>query len=414
MLTSTMGGAIGFASTVDSDATARALTVTTSGLTTFGGAVGATNALASLTANGGGTTALDGGSIRTTGGQTYADAVTLGAATVLASAGNGAIDFASTLDGAQTLALNTGGLTIFRDDVGAGAPLTSLTTDSPGITQLHAGTVTTTGAQTYNDVVVLSADTTLTGTGSEQISFANAVNSDATARSLAVNTSGSTVFSNGVGGASALSSLTTNPGGTTSLSGTFSTTGTQNFGDAVTLTGATTLTSSGAGAAGDITLASTVDGAQALTVNTAGRSSFGGAVGGGTALTSLTTDAPGTTGINGGSVRTTGAQTYGDAVLLGADTTLTSTANGTIDFASTVNEARALTVNTGGLTIFRAPIGGSTALTSLTTDAPGTTTIHGGTVTTTGAQTYNDAVTLSTDNVLTSTMGGAIGFASTV
>ena len=44
--------------------------------------------------------------------------------------------------------------------------------------------------------------------------------------------------------------------------------------------------------AGDITFASTVDGAFALTVNTAGVTAFKGAVGGTIALASLTTDAP--------------------------------------------------------------------------------------------------------------------------
>jgi hypothetical protein len=39
-------------------------------------------------------------------------------------------------------------------------------------------------------------------------------------------------------------------------------------------------------------------------------------------LASLATDAAGTTAINGGSVRTSGAQSYGDAVTLGADTPL--------------------------------------------------------------------------------------------
>src|SRR6185436_4340002 len=42
--------------------------------------------------------------------------------------------------------------------------------------------------------------------------------------------------------------------------------------------------------------------------------------------TSLTTDAAGTTAINGGSVTTSGAQTYNDALVLGNITTFTSTA----------------------------------------------------------------------------------------
>jgi len=42
--------------------------------------------------------------------------------------------------------------------------------------------------------------------------------------------------------------------------------------------------------------------------------------------------------------------------------------------------------------------GGGNPLASLTTDAAGTTTINGGAVTTSGAQTYNDAVLLGTSN----------------
>ena len=50
---------------------------------------------------------------------------------------------------------------------------------------------------------------------------------------------------------------------------------------------------------------------------------------------------------NGGSVRTSGAQSYGN-VTLGAATTLTSTTNGNITLGGTVNNAQTLTINTGG------------------------------------------------------------------
>ena len=76
---------------------------------------------------------------------------------------------------------------------------------------------------------------------------------------------------------------------------------------------------------------------------------FNGAVGGVTALASLTTDAPGTTDLNGGVVNTIGTQTYNDPVLLTADTVLTSQFGGNITFASTVDGAFALTVNTAGV-----------------------------------------------------------------
>ena len=65
-----------------------------------------------------------------------------------------------------------------------------------------------------------------------------------------------------------------------------------------------------------------------------------------------------------------------------------------------MNGAQTLTVNTAGTTTFGGAVGGTTALTSLTTDAAGTTAINGGAVTTTGAQTYNDDVTLGAGTTL--------------
>jgi hypothetical protein len=65
------------------------------------------------------------------------------------------------------------------------------------------------------------------------------------------------------------------------------------------------------------------------------------------ALASLTTDAGGTTAINGGSVTTTGTQTYNDAVTLSAATSLTTT-NNAITFANSINASgNALTMSTG-------------------------------------------------------------------
>ncbi|MCA1661494.1 MAG: hypothetical protein LC648_04790, partial [Novosphingobium sp.] len=339
-----------------------------SGLTAFGGAVGAINALSSLTANGGGTTALNGGSVRTTGGQTYADAVTIDAATTLTSTADGAIDFASTLDGAQTLALNTGGLTIFRAPVGGMTALTSLTTDAPGTTTIHGGSVITTGAQAYNDAVTLSADTTLSSTMGGAIGFGSTVDSDATARALTVTTSGLTTFGGAVGATNTLSSLTANGGGTTALDGGLvRTIGGQTYSDAVMLGAATVLNSTGNGT---IDFAGTLDGAQTLAVNTGGLTLFRGPVGAGTALTSLTTDAPGTTTIHGGTVNTTGAQTYNDAVTLSADTTLNAGTD--IAFAAALDSldgGQSLTANAGGAASFNGVTGGAQPLESLTVTA---------------------------------------------
>ena len=82
-----------------------------------------------------------------------------------------------------------------------------------------------------------------------------------------------------------------------------------------------------------------------------------------TALASLTTDGGNGTAVNGGLVKTSGPQSYADAVTVGAAATLfQSTAGGTIDFASTLDGASAVTVTTGGQTTFAGAVGNLTAL----------------------------------------------------
>ncbi len=179
--------------------------------------------------------------------------------------------------------------------------------------------------------------------------------------------------------------------------GVVNTTGAQSFGEAATLGAATALTSTGGGAIG---FGNTLNGAYTLAVNTSGATTFTGAVGGSSALTSLTTDAGGTVAINGGVVNTTGAQSYGEAVTLGANTILTSSAAGNITFGGTLNGAYTLAVNTAGITALNGEVGGTAPLTSLTTDAPGSVSMGGGLIKTTGAQTYNDAIQLASATTL--------------
>ncbi|MFM8415820.1 MAG: beta strand repeat-containing protein, partial [Planctomycetota bacterium] len=388
-------GAITFASTLDG---AFSATVNTQGITTFGGAVGGQAALTSLVTDAGGTTRINGGSVTTTGSQTYNDAATLGANTTLSGS---AITFATTLDGAFALAANSQGTTTFGGVVGGTTPLVSLATDAGGTTALNGGDVTTTGAagQSYGDAVVLGTTARLHA-GSGAISFAGTV--DGAAR-LVANTSGTTTFGGAVGSTTPLLSLATDAGGATVINGgSVTTTGNagQVYGDAVVL-GANTTLAAGTRA---ITFASTLDGGFAATLRTSGLTTFGGAVGGTTALANLYVNAGGTTAINGGSVTTTGNQTYGDAVTLGADTTLTGV---DVRFASTVDGGSALVVNASGATSFDAAVGATTPLASITTDAAGTTSIGGGSVRTTGSQTWLDNVVLTADTAFTST-GGSI------
>ena len=454
---------------------------------TLNGAVGATTPLTSI--QGGIVVRLNGGSITTTGAQTYAGSDTiLGANTTLTSTGAGNIK-AFSVYGAFSLAVNTAGLTEIRD-IGLITPLASITTDAAGSTLIHPGSgITTTGPQTYNDALVLGTGNTtetLTSTGGGDITFGSTVNGiAANARSLIVNTSGTTTFGGAVGGTFALISVTTDAGGVTAINGgSITTTGAQTFSDAVTLGNNATLTSTGSGT---IAFGSTLDGAGGLTANTAGTTTFGGAVGATTPLATLTTDAAGSTtvsgnvttsaaqafndavtlgansafgnssgnitfaktidgafligvgavgaatfagaiggttpltsfsalagggiALNGGSITDTGVITLNSPVTLGANTTLTSSAALQVKL-NAVDGAFALTVNTPGQTMFAGPVGATTPLTSVTTDAPGTTRFNGGSATTTGAQTYNDPVTLGSNATFGSS--GSITFPGTI
>ncbi|MBX3443866.1 MAG: hypothetical protein KF774_15775 [Planctomyces sp.] len=448
-------GAVTFKGAVQDDGVAGTtsnLTVNTTGATTFLVNVGegANKALTSLTTNAGGTTAFGAAvaSITTSGKQEYGDNVTTANADVaFTSTGNGAVSFKGQFTGAGTnLTVNTGGATSFLGTVNA----KSATTDAGGTTTISAD-VTTTGEQTYNDAVTVSTNpvtlkttnsnvafnSTLTlaadlsivaGTGA--VTFKGAVQDDGVAgtkSNLTVDASGDTTFQAAVGVGGALTSLTTTGGGNTLINGgAVTTSGAQTYNDAVLLGANTTLTTSGAAGTGDVLFDSTVDGAFALTVNTTGggTTTFKNDVGSGTALASLTTDLIGATEINGGKVTTTGAQTYNDAVTLGANTVLTTSNNavvvnpGNVTFASTLDGGFSLNVNTtgGGTTTFGGKVGNSTALASLTTDKFGQTFINGGEVTTTGAQTYGDAVTVGTNNATleTTAAGGDVTFDQSV
>jgi hypothetical protein len=95
-------------------------------------------------------------------------------------------------------------------------------------------------------------------------------------------------------------------------------------------------------------------------------------------------------------LKSTGDLTIDGSTNLGANSTLTGN---NVTFKGTINGANTLTVNASGITDFQQAIGGTTPLTSLTTDAVGSSRINGN-VTTTGSQTYNDSVTLTGNSTL--------------
>ena len=373
------------------------------GTVTFTGIVGGGTRLTSVSVTSAtGTTAINTTGINTTGLQSYAGAVTLGAAAVLSSNGNGNVTFSGTVNGGNTLSVGNGtGTVTFSGIVGGGTPLTSVSvTSATGTTAINTTGITTTGVQSYAGAVTLGANVVLTDS---TVSFGSTVTGGGLYSLTLTSSGGITLALSSITG---LVNFTKNGGGLVTISGTLTTTGTQTWTDAVSLGGPTTLISSGNG---NITFSGTVNGGNTLVVNTGGATTFGAAVGGTTALASVTTDAAGTTTLTG-NVSTTGAQTYNDAVTLAAATMLSSSGAGAIALNSTVNGGQTLVVNTGGATTFGAAVGGTTALASVTTDAVGTTTLTGN-VSTTGGQAYNDAVTVVANSTLT---GSTLGFSSTL
>lgn len=402
------GGNITFSSTLNG---AHALTVDTAGGTTFAGTVGGSTRLGSLTTDSPGSTSI-GATINTSSAQSYQDPVTLTAnSNLVASAGS--IDFARTLDGAFALATN--GLTEFDSAVGATTPLSSLTVSSTGFSFQRAG-ITTSGNQSYTgtfDLGVGGTTNAFVSTAGGNITFAGPM--DGTNLPLTVKTAGITTFG---GAITHVTTLVTDAPGSTHLGASIGTSGSQTFNDPVSLTGNATLSSSGS----DISFPSTVDGAFALSVNASGNVTFAGLVGSTTPLASLTTGAGGTARVNTAAISTSGSQTYGGPVVLGANWTADSTGGGDIIFNSSVDGPFPLTAATSGNTAFHGIVGGNAPLSTLSTQSGGSALLAGAALTTQGTQVYRGPVTLGANCTLTllttssTTFDGTIdgGFALTV
>jgi autotransporter-associated beta strand protein len=274
--------------------------------------------------------------------------------------------------------------------------LTSVTTDAGGTLVMNGGSVTTTGAQSYNDAVTLGANTTLNGVA---ITLASTLKSNGSNYSLTVNDSGTTTFGGAIGSATLgekLSSLTTDSAGSVAMNaGTVYTTAAQTYNDAMILGATTTLNGV------TITFVSTIKSngtARNLTVNDSGTTSFGGAIGStvaGEKIAMLITDSGGAVAMNAGAVYTTSWQRYsGTTLTLGMDTTMVGSL---IDMYSTLAGA-GYSLDIQGPATFLYGVSGLSRLA-----VSGTTAIITSTVSTIGTQTYTGAVslgaaTLSTTN----------------
>ena len=320
--------------------------------------VGVTAAADALTLSGvvGGGVALTkvgAGTLTLSGANTYTGATNVNAGTVVASNATAL----GTTGGATTVAA---GATLNINNVAIGAETVTLngTLQGTGAAASLAGNVALGAA---NSVTAAAGDTlTLSGVvsggnplnknGAGTVVLAGAANNTYTgvtnvnagtlvaAKAVALGTPGnSTTVANGATlqianvaiGAEAVTLNGTGVGAAGALQGT----GTASLGGQVTVATAAQL---GAAAGNSLALNGTVQGPAALDVAGGGTVTFGGAVGNVTPLASLTTAAGTALNVNGGSVRTTGVQTYNGPVTTGGPTTLQTTnsdvvANGAVN-----------------------------------------------------------------------------------
>ena len=374
--------AVTFTSTLDdSNANTHALTIAGGARQTFNGAVGGTEALKTLT-TGTGLSTINGGSVKTTGEQRYKGAVQLGSDATLTGA---LVTFASTVNGAG-----------FLKTVG-------------NAVAINGGSVKTKNAQNYGGAVELGADTTIETENKAAVTFNGTVNSDnagSDEHALRIDGKAQAEFKADVGlGTKGLTSLTTGADTQTAIhTAQIKTSGAQNYGGAVTITADATLTATA------MTFERTLDGPKSLTIAGSAPHTFNGAVGSAAALSSLTTGT-GLSSINGGSVKTSGAQTYGGKVELGASTTIEAETAAAVTFTGTVNSKTggaddyALTIAGKAQAEFQAEVGGVTpGIASLTTGADTQTAINTAQIKTSGAQTYGGALTLPADATLTASL----------
>ncbi|MHC4909076.1 MAG: beta strand repeat-containing protein, partial [Planctomycetota bacterium] len=369
----------------------------------LGGTVGATARLASLQVNG--TTNLNGGIVITMGNQVYNGDVLLGANTMLTA---GTIQFLSSVDaavaGAQFLDLI--GNVEFGGDVGGTNALAWL--DVHGTTVLGAD-VTTVGTQTYRSATTLASDVTLHG---PLVLFFGSIDGVSPGgQSLAID--GAVIFGDGagndaVGGQVALASLDVT-GASVITGGLVMTTGLQHYQGSVHLGADTTL------GASSVHFGSTVNGLAAggedLVID--GDAVFDGAVGDGVLLGSLTVS--GSSAVNGGLMQTVGDQSYGGDVTLGANTVFNG---GSLLFESRVDSdgtPRNLVANSSGngVTRFGGPVGATSPLGALFTNADGVTEINDDITVTAGAD-FQDAVQLTGNSKITDTGMAGITFRQTI
>ncbi len=433
-----------FLGTINSDSTARALTVFAPGEVFMGGNVGGTNQL--LTLDVAAPLRVGDIAINTVRAQGYSGPVTLdGSASFIGDTIAFTSGVNSGANGAKAFTVNAGpGLASFTQALGATSSLASATISGGAITLAQG--VRTTGSQAFNGPtrlggnlvstqagtislggpVRLENSTTITTAGAvgDSVTFSGTVDAVGTGRTLNVNAgSGAVAFTNAVGtstlaGDLPLAALTVS-GGSIDLR-EVRTTGSQAYSGPTTLRANLTSTTLGdialvgATILGASTTIQTNDGFIAfngsvdsdsttrdLVVNTGGNKQtlFFGDVGSNSRLNTLTVNADGTTTIGGSTVRTTGRQSWGDAITVTAQTLTFEGPD--VQFTSTLDSdstPRAVVINTRGggstgVVTFGGNVGATNRLASLRTQGTGPVRV-GANISTTGGVDVEGAVRL--------------------
>lgn len=353
-------------------------------------------------------------------GNVFGSPMTLDGGTVNVAAA-GALQLGSVR--ASSLEATAGGvLAVGNTDIGGDAQLAGshvVVDDAQvdGRLTVNAANVTLSGDVTVGDDLVVNADGNLIqNSGALAVSGDSAFDAISIHLASAGNSFGGVVMLDGghatvnaqgtllLGGADVLS--LTLAADRIALRGTIDSSGAQNYNAPVELANATELTSR---QGGNIRFASTVDGAHALDITTTGRVGFGAGVGQTARLSRLAVTAGGID-LQAG-VQTSGTLTFTGPVELGGSVVLASD-GGDITLDGRVDGNQSLEVNTPGTTRFKGAVGGRQALTSLRTDAPGSTRLGAG-IFSVGAVNLADAVWLDANAGIHS-VNGDITFGGSV
>ena len=364
---------------------------------------------------------VDGGTITTSGAQTYLGPVTLAGSATLATS-NSDITFNSTVDGTYglTLAPETGTVE-FDAAVGGATALSSLAVSGPATL---GGEVTTSGPQEYDGAVTLDGPATLATTDSN-ITFASTV--DGGFGLTLDQGTGTATFDGAVGSGTALSSLAVDGAGSAELGAQISTSGDQTYSGPITLSGDT-----GLSAGGTATVDGIISGGSSLSWSGTGTLVLDGAndYTGGTTLYSGTVEvgddsAFGTGGVavSGGTLVASEWVSLGNNIDLDGTTTLSGSnninlngivgGNGSLVWAGTGRlTLSGANTYTGGTTLD----GGTVLLANNDALGSGTVTLDDATLTPSLPATVSNAITvdpsggaldLANDLTLTGTVSGS-------